>query len=841
MADDDGLPDTPDTPDTPDAVDHDAANPAPHPAPATPPRSRRTGLIAGAIAVVVALVVVLVLVLGGDNDDQHLTGGATSPLAGSPGTGTGPTGSTAPLEPVLQLPDIAPLVSAPGAHFDFSPDSSRIAIAGWEQPTSVWELGSGTQAVTIDEPSSTVQYSGDGTILLTSRIEGDRLDPSVGPARTWDATTGQQLAGFDEANPQASTPQLTGRDQVVVMHDADVTVYDARDGSAGTVFPFTGSPEGVFASPGGGTLVVSSLGTTYVIDTKSGKVQFQFTDPGTCRVSAAGFDPKSRRIVGVDGCTGSYVVWDALNGTELAHIADPGRTGGRPVFSADGSLIIACGVSATEATACDLWDAATGAARGSLGRSAGLPASFLVPSTLVTADVSSDGTHLAVSFDRNTGEPGWTTVYNLATSAIEHEAPALSSAAFSPDSTRLAGVHRISFEQEEVVVYALVEVPEQAPAGDGTGDGGSTGGTTAGGSTPVTAPPGETTEWRPAGVFLTTSPDGALMAVQDQASRTITVWDTASRRQVQQLRGDYAEVSFAADNSLLLATSTDRILASPYHVDVIAIPSGTVLGSHQMPAATNPPVYSLAAAALVLPTNTGGFEVRRVDGTTVRSIGTGSHPQRWRLSTDGAVLAVATTSTVTLYDDTTGAVRSTIATACPSVDRLDLARRGDFLVVDESCGGTFSVRVYDTATGGLVSAPAAPGSVYASFAFSNDGSVLIIGTDEQHPLQVFDRSGQLLSELAPPAELQSLISTLDASIIRINSVVLSADHRLAAVVYGLFHGPGGYEFSAYTEVFEVQSGQPLGPMQPIDATAFDPRNTVIAGRTTRAAAVVFSL
>ena len=43
MADDDGLPDTPDPPDTPDAVDHDAANPAPHPAPATPGFESPTG------------------------------------------------------------------------------------------------------------------------------------------------------------------------------------------------------------------------------------------------------------------------------------------------------------------------------------------------------------------------------------------------------------------------------------------------------------------------------------------------------------------------------------------------------------------------------------------------------------------------------------------------------------------------------------------------------------------------------------------------------------------------------------------------------------------------------
>ena len=96
---------------------------------------------------------------------------------------------------------------------------------------------------------------------------------------------------------------------------------------------------------------------------------------------------------------------------------------------------------------------------------AGLPAEYSQDGSFVTADLSTDGILLAVSFTASANEPGWTAIYNMFTAGVDRVANGLSGAQFSPDGTKLAGVFHAAGDDAlagEVRLYDVAALPALA-------------------------------------------------------------------------------------------------------------------------------------------------------------------------------------------------------------------------------------------------------------------------------------------------------------------------------------------------------------------------------------------
>jgi WD40 repeat protein len=429
----------------------------------TSPRRRVLGIAAAAL---------LLATLAACSDDGGTSGtGGDGTTAANGSGGTGAPGSTEAPGPTVPGIDTVPtLITANGTAFAFSTDGVRLAVSGVDDQVSMWEVATATQLYTIAETSLSLGFGGDGNTLFTYAAAPNPADPNapiLGPAHSWRLSDGQQVSSIQKAGSVAPevAPVLTKKGAVVVPSAAGLDVYNARTAHLDFTIPLPGAPTSLIVSNGGGTIVATVPGITFIFDAGAGAIQAQIDNQGDCTVTPIAFSPDSKTLLAADGCAGNFVIWNPLNGAEIIRFGDLSHFGSFAGFTPDGSAVVACAAVTTDDNACQVWNVASGELMASLPFPAELPAAFRQEGAVVTGDISPDGFGLAVSFTSGANEPGWTAVYNLLSGTAVNAANGLSGAQYSPDGTKLAGVYRAAGGDAlagEVRVYDVASLPTLA-------------------------------------------------------------------------------------------------------------------------------------------------------------------------------------------------------------------------------------------------------------------------------------------------------------------------------------------------------------------------------------------
>lgn len=440
---------------TPDDVAQDELMPLTAEVAVTPPSGaamptrQKYALIGAAEAVVILVPLAIVLATGGDDDSQNLAPAssiaATTTDAGATSLPTGSTattvtgGTTTPTSIVVTTP--TPMMSVPGVGFALTPNGKVLATAGADGRTTVWNVASRAEVLTVQGDGTHLAFNGDGSMLLTAT---DRFSSTyAGTSHTWRTADGAHLASFpaDSTGVVGFAPSGAA---VIGVTSGVAQFWDAITGGEGGSFGTYGTAAGFWViSPDGRTLamldVADGVPSVQVFDVTTGQLKHVVRDPGGCDLVPVGFAPDSRRLLMWNGCTDSdgmlyasaVLVWDTASNRQSVKI-DGVIWGTGLAFSPDGSKLVGAAVAGPgtrERIA--MWDTTSGALLAAydceclLGTSSGMSVSF-----------SPDGRLVAVSTDTN----GFmTVVYDVATMQPRYRIPGLVEAHFG-SNTLLVGI-----------------------------------------------------------------------------------------------------------------------------------------------------------------------------------------------------------------------------------------------------------------------------------------------------------------------------------------------------------------------------------------------------------------
>jgi WD40 repeat protein/serine/threonine protein kinase len=239
----------------------------------------------------------------------------------------------------------------------FHPDGRRVALAGMDHTTRIYEVSSGKAVTPPLAPQSphpgvfNLVFSPDGQLLLTRDENGFRI---------WDAAAGKPITPWvPHEGPVGSAFSPDGR-RVATAGTYHVQLWDARSGTpvgppmrdeSGigwvTSFPLT------CFSPDGRRLVTPSR-TAQIWDTATGA---PVTPPlrHSGYVNGAIFSPDGRSVA-TCSTDGTAQVWDASSGLKIGAPMQHNGEVNSVAFSPDGTRVL---TASSDHTA-RIWDAATG-------------------------------------------------------------------------------------------------------------------------------------------------------------------------------------------------------------------------------------------------------------------------------------------------------------------------------------------------------------------------------------------------------------------------------------------------------------------------------------------------
>jgi WD40 repeat protein len=279
----------------------------------------------------------------------------------------------------------------------FSPDGSRIAVAGTDNRTWLWDASSGALVARIDHAGAVnrVAFSGDGDLLASGAIDGGVILSGAADGRIRRSlNTIGAVQGLEISPDGTRLVSHTGQDDVRLWNPQDgaaiATLVAAADVPAWAVgSPCTFSPDGSLVAAGlrdglvrvwraaDGRLVTSLAGHSERI------TWIRFSPDGTRLVSAsmddtaavwrladrrrelvlrhrddvssAAFSPDGARVL-TASADRTAVVWDATSGQPVHTLSGHLAGVNLAVYRADGSQI----ATASDDATAQLWDGATG-------------------------------------------------------------------------------------------------------------------------------------------------------------------------------------------------------------------------------------------------------------------------------------------------------------------------------------------------------------------------------------------------------------------------------------------------------------------------------------------------
>lgn len=222
----------------------------------------------------------------------------------------------------------------------FTPDGSRVAIAGEDRTVQVCETADGAVTATLAVPSAlpedddyvdVVALSADGTYLATA--SRDRM------IRLWDIAAGRELAAMEHPSPvyfAAFSPN--GGHLVTSTGDGTILLFDIPAGREVATIRHPGVARTVAFSPDGARLVTASEdGSVHVWD-MTGSRTASLSEPHDGRVYDAKFSPDGTRIATASHDRTARIS-DAATGNTLLTLAHPAPVSA-VAFSADGARIV---------------------------------------------------------------------------------------------------------------------------------------------------------------------------------------------------------------------------------------------------------------------------------------------------------------------------------------------------------------------------------------------------------------------------------------------------------------------------------------------------------------------
>jgi WD40 repeat protein len=220
---------------------------------------------------------------------------------------------------------------------EFSPNGDYIVTTSTDGPARVWDAHTGQELFQLTQPGQALSasYSPDGRFILTTSTDKT--------ARVWDASTGAQLSVLGADRPTITVAQFSPDAQRVATGswDGTVRIWSAQTITTPRVLRGgTNSIERIEWSPNGGSILAMSPAELSVWSVFNAGDQLLFMNAFQWKVatlSAAQFTPDGRQIVAAS--IGEAAVLNASTGqitrTQGVVLGDHAQ------YSPDGGLLLA--------------------------------------------------------------------------------------------------------------------------------------------------------------------------------------------------------------------------------------------------------------------------------------------------------------------------------------------------------------------------------------------------------------------------------------------------------------------------------------------------------------------
>ncbi|MFE2330127.1 trypsin-like peptidase domain-containing protein [Streptomyces sp. NPDC059385] len=324
----------------------------------------------------------------------------------------------------------------------FSPDGTMLAVGGTALPlpgarnaVRVWDAKTGQPRMTLEgsDIAESVAFSpNSGTLAVTSgMVAGDKVMADTRTVRLWDMRTGKDLTLPGAVNAASVVFSPDGAILATGNLDSSVRLWNAKSGDPGAIFYPGAELMSLAFSPDGATLATgSSDGTARLWDVGSTRALATLTgEEEDLSVWTASFSPDGSMLA--TGSENGIRLWDAETGAPRGTLPSDDGIVHAAVFSSDGGTLTTVTPNLDDNTESFVksWDLSTGKIR----------TRFTVEDEVWTLALSPDGGTLATG-SRSGAVRTWDARTGAARAELARPEKELRvwSVVFSPDGTMLA-------------------------------------------------------------------------------------------------------------------------------------------------------------------------------------------------------------------------------------------------------------------------------------------------------------------------------------------------------------------------------------------------------------------